>query len=185
MGRFFTSIIAISLAFSVASCGTLTGIPGHGGGKRFAVEQELVAGTARAAAKDLKLDALRGKRVAIYIVSMGDEGAGNLIGGRYSIDALLRGEHVSTPVTEYPVLTTTTTTGTVTTIAQNALNAPRQTEGGGHNLSGGIAFGGLGAYRSEVVLNPRDAQFLSAVIQSSFALRGVKVVPSAEADIDV
>ncbi|RQK04601.1 adhesin, partial [Neisseria meningitidis] len=31
----------------LTACGTLTGIPAHGGGKRFAVEQELVAASSR------------------------------------------------------------------------------------------------------------------------------------------
>lgn len=38
--------LLIPILFSVfilSACGTLTGIPSHGGGKRFAVEQELVA----------------------------------------------------------------------------------------------------------------------------------------------
>lgn len=47
--------LLIPILFSVfilSACGTLTGIPSHGGGKRFAVEQELVAASARAAVKD-------------------------------------------------------------------------------------------------------------------------------------
>ena len=36
-------------ALLLTGCGTLTGIPSHGGGKRFAVEQELVAASSRAA----------------------------------------------------------------------------------------------------------------------------------------
>ena len=31
----------------LSACGTLTGIPSHGGGKRFAVEQELVAASSQ------------------------------------------------------------------------------------------------------------------------------------------
>ncbi|MCL6045799.1 hypothetical protein M5Z51_09035, partial [Neisseria meningitidis] len=37
----------------LTACGTLTGIPAHGGGKRFAVEQELVAASSRAAVKEM------------------------------------------------------------------------------------------------------------------------------------
>lgn len=48
----------------LTACGTLTGIPSHGGGKRFAVEQELVAASARAAAKEMDLSALQGRKVA-------------------------------------------------------------------------------------------------------------------------
>lgn len=87
--------LLIPILFSVfilSACGTLTGIPSHGGGKRFAVEQELVAASARAAVKDMDLQALHGRKVALYIATMGDQGSGSLTGGRYSIDALLRGE---------------------------------------------------------------------------------------------
>ena len=81
----------------LTACGTLTGIPSHGGGKRFAVEQELVAASARAAAKEMDLSALQGRKVALYISTMGDQGSGNISGGRYSIDALIRGEYLNTP----------------------------------------------------------------------------------------
>lgn len=178
-------VLSLLIVAGLSACGTLTGIPGHGGGKRFAVEQELVAATVRASAKDLDVSALKGKRVAVYIVGMGDNGVGNLIGGRYSVSALLRGEQVSTPTTNYPVVTTTTTTGSVTAIAENALNGPANTEGDGYRLEGGIGYNGLGAYRTEEIFNPRDAQFMSAVLQESLALRGVQVVDPSSADYDV
>lgn len=41
----------ILLLLVLTACGTLTGIPAHGGGKRFAVEQELVAASSRAPSK--------------------------------------------------------------------------------------------------------------------------------------
>ncbi|MEQ1536351.1 MAG: hypothetical protein ABL923_10775 [Burkholderiaceae bacterium] len=37
-----TTILGI-VAFSLTGCGTLTGIPSHGGGKRYAEEQRLVS----------------------------------------------------------------------------------------------------------------------------------------------
>ncbi|EMR8233394.1 TPA: adhesin MafA, partial [Neisseria gonorrhoeae] len=92
--------LLIPILFSVfilSACGTLTGIPSHGGGKRFAVEQELVAASARAAVKDMDLQALHGRKVALYIATMGDQGSGSLTGGRYSIDALIRGEYINSP----------------------------------------------------------------------------------------
>ena len=51
-------------ALLLTGCGTLTGIPSHGGGKRFAVEQELVAASSRAAVKEMDLSALKGRKVA-------------------------------------------------------------------------------------------------------------------------
>lgn len=50
----------------LTACGTLTGIPSHGGGKRFAVEQELVAASARAVTKGMDLSALQGRFVYFY-----------------------------------------------------------------------------------------------------------------------
>lgn len=72
-------------AFLLTGCGTLTGIPSHGGGKRFAVEQELVAASSRAAVKEMDLSALKGRKVALYVSTMGDQGSGSITGGRYSI----------------------------------------------------------------------------------------------------
>ena len=46
-------LLIIGLTLLLTACGTLTGIPSHGGGKRFAVEQELVTASARAAAKNI------------------------------------------------------------------------------------------------------------------------------------
>lgn len=35
--------LLLTITLSLTACGTLTGIPSHGGGKRFAIEQELVS----------------------------------------------------------------------------------------------------------------------------------------------
>ena len=81
-------LFAAALALLLSACGTLTGIPAHGGGKRFAVEQELVAASARAAVKNMDLSALQGRKAAIYISVMDDQGSGTISGGRYSLSAL-------------------------------------------------------------------------------------------------
>ena len=182
----------------LTACGTLTGIPSHGGGKRFAVEQELVAASARAAAKEMNLSALQGRKVALYISTMGDQGSGNISGGRYSIDALIRGEYLNTPssITDYsyPSYTTTANTnaGTInsTTISQSILNAPSQSinHTKGENGQGriGVATQGLGDYRNETLIsNPRDVSFLQNLIQTLFFLRGIEVVSPEYADTDV
>lgn len=118
----------------LTACGTLTGIPSHGGGKRFAVEQELVAASARAAAKEMDLSALQGRKVALYISTMGDQGSGNISGGRYSIDALIRGEYLNTSknITDYSypryITTANTNAGSLSSVtsSQSILNAPSQ-----------------------------------------------------------
>jgi hypothetical protein len=96
----------------LTSCGSLTGIPGHGGGKRFAVEQELVASSSRGALKQIDLSKLKGKKVNLFVNAIGDTGAGNMTGGRLSVVSLLRGDYVQTPPTTensvFPPYTTTT-----------------------------------------------------------------------------
>ena len=116
----------------LTGCGTLTGIPSHGGGKRFAVEQELVAASSRAAVKEMDLSALKGRKVALYVSTMGDQGSGSITGGRYSIDALIRGGYQNNPDSaaqySYPTYDTTATTkadalSSITT-STSLLNAP-------------------------------------------------------------
>jgi hypothetical protein len=94
------SILAmmVSLLF-LGGCGVLTGLPGHGGGKRFAVEQELVAAATRGAIRQIDLQALRGKKVNLFVNAIGDTGSGNLVGGRYSVVSQLRGDYIQSPPT--------------------------------------------------------------------------------------
>lgn len=182
----------------LSACGTLTGIPSHGGGKRFAVEQELVAASSRAAIKNMDLAALQGKKVALYVSTMGDQGSGTMSGGRYSIDALIRGEYLNNPTStttyDYPQVTTTATT-TADTLSSNTqstslLNAPSlsQTKNSGSSKRRaiGVATNGMGEYRNETLIsNPKDTSYLTNLVQTVFFLRGIDVVPPQFADTDV
>jgi hypothetical protein len=98
----------------LSGCGSLTGIPGHGGGKRFAVEQELVAAATRATIKKIDLTVLRGRKVNLFINAIDDAGSGNLVGGRFSLVSQIRGDYLHSPtVTErsiYPRFDSTTNT---------------------------------------------------------------------------
>lgn len=87
------------LLLLLGGCGALTGLPGHGGGKRFAVEQELVAAATRGAIKQIDLTVLRGKKVNLFVNAIGDTGSGNLVGGRYSVVSQLRGDYIQSPQT--------------------------------------------------------------------------------------
>ena len=89
----------VFLSLTLAGCGVLTGLPGHGGGKRFAVEQELVAAATRGAIRQLDLHALGGKKVNLFVNAIGDTGSGNLVGGRYSVVSQLRGDYIQSPPT--------------------------------------------------------------------------------------
>jgi hypothetical protein len=193
------SLFLVVLIFSLSGCGALTGIPGHGGGKRFAIEQELVAASTRDAIKQIDLAALRGKKVNIFVNAIGDTGNGNLIGGRFSVISQLRGDYIQTPpVTEksvYPRYTTTTTTHSTssstseTSTADTLLPAPEtktsQQEGGGGQIQAGVEYKGLGAYQTSEEISSDDLQYLSALLQAFLFLQEVYVVPPSEAEIDV
>ena len=189
------SLCAILLTLALTACGTLTGIPSHGGGKRFAIEQELVAASARAAAKNMDLRPLQGRKVALYVSTMGDQGSGTISGGRYSIDALIRGEYANTPASRtehsYPRYTTTATTEsdglTGTSKSTSLLNAPSrsrtETKGASSRSNIGLNIGGMGEYRNETLItNPQDTSFLSNIIRTVFFLRGIEIVPEQQAD---
>ncbi|MCB2217807.1 hypothetical protein [Desulfofustis glycolicus] len=111
-------LIFLAMAVSLSGCGALTGIPGHGGGKRFAVEQELVAAATRAAIKEIDVTSILGKKVNVYVNAIGDTGAGNLLGGRFSVISQLRGDYLHTPTVSetatYPRYTSTATTASTT-----------------------------------------------------------------------
>ena len=189
------TLFLVSLSLLLAACGTLTGIPAHGGGKRFAIEQELVAASARAAAKNMDLRPLQGRKVALYVSTMGDQGSGTISGGRYSIDALIRGEYANTPASRtehsYPRYTTTATTEsdglTGTSKSTSLLNAPSrsrtETKGASTRSNIGLNIGGMGDYRNETLTtNPQDATFLDNIVRTVLFLRGIEVAAAETAD---
>ena len=183
---------------SLSACGTITGLPSHGGGKRFAIEQELIASSARKAVKSMDLSALEGRKVALYISVIGDQGSGNFTGGRYSITNLIRGEYQNLPnsITEYsyPEYTTVAETNTdglsgttVSNIHSNRYKvgspvAARDQEG--KNIRAGVEIsGGNSEYKNETLIqNPQDSVFLSRLIQTVLFLRGIEVIPNEAAD---
>lgn len=104
-GRFFLLkkmlyfFCCTSLLFLLCSCGTLTGIPSHGGGKRFATEQRLISASIRATLKDMDVTKLRGKKTAIIFDLVSDEGGGNLTGGRLNLGAIYSAGSMVGPTT--------------------------------------------------------------------------------------
>lgn len=98
--RFSASWLVItSLAFGSGGCGTLTGIPSHGGGKRFATEQRLVSASARAAIKSIDVTPLTGRTAFVLYSVIADQGAGNLAGGRANIGTVLSAAAAINPAT--------------------------------------------------------------------------------------
>lgn len=97
--KWVSIVITTALMVMLVGCGTLTGIPSHGGGKRFAVEQQLVSTTIRGAIKQIDLSALRDKTVFIQLAAINDQGGGNIAGGRGALLFGLQGITESSPIT--------------------------------------------------------------------------------------
>ena len=72
--RVLSLVVILGAMMLLSGCGALTGLPGHGGGKRFAVEQELVAASTRGALKQIDLSTLKGKKVNLFVNAIGDTG---------------------------------------------------------------------------------------------------------------
>ena len=117
-------LLILFLLFVLSGCGTLTGIPAHGGGKRFATEQRLVSASIRSALMDLDVSALQGKRVALVFDLIADEGAGSFNGGRWSPSLLLSVGSAMSPVT-------TTNAFQVYNLADSGTNYSNSGGGGG------------------------------------------------------
>ena len=123
--------IFFTLLLMLSGCAAQTGSPGHGGGKRFAIEQELVSAATRAAIKQIDLTKIRGKKVNLFVNAIGDSGAGNLVGGRFSVVSQLHGDYIqSPPVKEtyiYPKYTSTSSTSSTTNSSQSGVSAGSST----------------------------------------------------------
>jgi hypothetical protein len=192
---FCLSLGIVSLLF-LSGCGSLTGLPGHGGGKRFAVEQELVAAATRATIKKIDLTTIQGKKVNLFVNAIGDTGSGNVFGGRYSLVSQLRGDYIQSPtVTEksvYPRYTSTTSSPGTTnsqSVTDSLLHSPvskkNQEEGHGVEAQIGLEYKGLGSYQNSEEITSDDLQYLSGLLETYLFLQGVNVVPPSEAEIDV
>lgn len=74
-------LVLVLVAALLGGCGTVTALPGHGGGKRFAIEQALVSAAAKKVIGDLPLERLRDRRVLLETPVINDEGGGAVNGG--------------------------------------------------------------------------------------------------------
>lgn len=119
-------------------------------------------------------------------IFLGDQGSGNISGGRYSIDALIRGEYLNTSknITDYSypryITTANTNAGSLSSVtsSQSILNAPSQainhSKGDTGKATVGLSAQGMGNYQNEtLVSNPRDVSYLQNLIQSFLELLGV------------
>ena len=123
-------VVCAALALSTLSaCGTLTGLPAHGGGKRFATEQRLVSASIRSALMDIDVSAVKGKRAALLFDLVADEGGGSFNGGRWSPGLLFSAGTMSSPVT------TATNAFQVYNLADIGSNYNNSSSGGGSSTT--------------------------------------------------
>ena len=94
-----THALIASIIFTQTGCGTFTGIPAHGGGKRFSQEQRIVSASARSTIEKIDVSALYGRKVAVVYDFISDEGGGTLSGGRFNLIASALSTYAMSPVT--------------------------------------------------------------------------------------
>ena len=87
--------ISLFFVLVLCGCGTFTGIPSHGGGKRFAIEQMLVSSSARQSISEIPISKFAGKSVLIDVNAIFDEGGGNIQGGRMNFSPYLSSSYVN------------------------------------------------------------------------------------------
>ncbi|CAG0901563.1 unnamed protein product, partial [Darwinula stevensoni] len=150
-------------------CGTLTGIPSHGGGKRFSEEQRLVSASIRSTLKQIDVSPLRGKKVAIIFDMISDEGGGNISENRTSDqkEDSKGGNEVKRQV-----------------LSPEAVSKQQQTKGHEFNASATLQYKGLGDY-TNMAIPKSDASLLTGLTRTYLLLNEIEVTtptdPTAEA----
>lgn len=130
VARWTVALVGGASMLLLGGCGTLTGIPAHGGGKRFATEQRLVSASIRSALMDLDVTPLQGKRAALVFDLVADEGGGTLHGGRWSPGLLFSAGTLTSPVT------TTSNAFQIYNLADAGTNYSNTASGGGTTTVG-------------------------------------------------
>ncbi len=193
---FIPRVVVCSLILIASGCATVTGIPSHGGGKRFFIEQELISASVRAASQCLALEHIEGEKCALFLTTVGDQGAGNLVGGKYQWQAAIRGDYISNPTTATSnsgglansLTTTRDGAGNLLQTIESASplifpsRSESQAEGFDARAGGGFGYNGNGQYNALGFLN-NDTGFLGAVIREALVLKGIKLTTPDQADI--
>ncbi|MBI4881237.1 MAG: hypothetical protein HY812_16500 [Planctomycetes bacterium] len=85
-----TRLLCASVLTALCAAGCTTrGIPHHGGGKRFAEEQYILANATRKATEGINWEVVKDKNVVLTVYSIGDEGGGAGGSGGLGLTGLL------------------------------------------------------------------------------------------------
>jgi hypothetical protein len=131
-------------------CGTFTPIPSHGGGKRFAVEQGLVAIVSRRAISDIPYDVIKNKKIMFDVSMVQDEGGGALNGGRSYASEILNLNNINQKFT-----------GASSETRQYGVNAQRNDS----------------TYTKDYTFNGSDAKQFSNLLMTSLIRQNVMLTP--------
>ncbi len=71
-------VLSLIAVLFLAGCGTMRGMPSHGGGKRFDEEQRAVSSAVRRSIAQMKLDELQGRSVRLVIENIAHSGGGSM-----------------------------------------------------------------------------------------------------------
>ncbi|MEO5349689.1 MAG: hypothetical protein H7836_08595 [Magnetococcus sp. YQC-3] len=91
--KYCLSVVLLCVSILLAGCGSITGLPGHGGGKRFALEQEMLSVVIKDAVEPFVFPVDFQEASTVFNI-INDEGSGELSGGR--LEGLLRGTYGAT-----------------------------------------------------------------------------------------
>lgn len=165
-------VLCLILAASfMAGCGEFRGIPSHGGGKRFDEEQRVIAGAIRQSVADMDLSELSGKKVAIVLDCVAQDGGGNAsFPGLTHVGAGISGN---------------LGTGNLVQINQSLRGGNGVTnDNQNRNLGGnaGISVQPHMVYNSHMASTSADAQYLRAALEMKALHAGLRVVSGDQAE---
>ncbi len=72
------TVLSLLTGLFLAGCGTMRGLPSHGGGKRFDEEQRAVSSAVRRTIAQMKLDELQGRSVRLIVENIAHSGGGSI-----------------------------------------------------------------------------------------------------------
>jgi hypothetical protein len=161
----------ILMLLGLTGCGEFRGIPSHGGGKRFDEEQRAIAGAIRQSVADMNLSELSGKKVAIVLDCVAQDGGGNAaFPGLTYIGAGINGN---------------VGTGNLVQINQSLRDGTGVTNDNSNTNLGGNASIGIRPqvdYSTHLASTSADALYLKASLEMKALHAGLRVVSGDQAD---
>lgn len=90
MKLFGSTLASIVFLLVLTGC-SIRGIPTHGGGKRFYEEQVCLSAASKKALEEISWEKTHGKKLNLYVMSIGDAGGGAALGGGFDFKSSLTG----------------------------------------------------------------------------------------------